>query len=187
MNKICLLDNNKNKDEHRFCYRKTAPTSESIVQFGIDMVDSNYIADYEWPAEFEYKSLVDLQNYILNKDPSLLNQEFPSHYIYSIYNRSDFLVYVQPTLDIVGGKKASNKTLPERIQFNYDEYAIYITLKLVNLIDKRDQDIYDLGVGFLNSITSLFFDVDFTDDPIGFLYIRSDIKILSKRSNPMDE
>lgn len=58
MSKICLLDNNANKDEHRFCYRK--PPGENYAQFGIDLMDSNYIADYEWPAEFEYKSLVDL-------------------------------------------------------------------------------------------------------------------------------
>jgi hypothetical protein len=58
MSKICLTDNNANKDEHRFCYRK--PQGENYATFGIDVMDSNYIADYEWPAEFEYKSLGEL-------------------------------------------------------------------------------------------------------------------------------
>ncbi|TNV81834.1 hypothetical protein FGO68_gene3691 [Halteria grandinella] len=185
MSKICLMDNNANKDEHRFCYRK--PEGTQHATFGIGILDTDYIEDKEWPAEFEYKSLGELQKYILNKDPSKLNQDFPSHYIWSVYNRTEFLVFSQETQDIVGGKNASSKITPERIQFNYDEYAIYITLKLVNKIDETDKDLYDFGSSFLNKLAEWFFKVDLSAHPLGELYIRSDIKVLTKRQVPMTE
>jgi hypothetical protein len=92
----------------------------------------------------------------------MLNQEFPSHYIYSVYNRSSFLVFYQDTQDVVGGMNATMRTMPTRIEFNYDEYAIYITLKLINKIDRRETDVYDFGSTFLNKMSSIIFGVDFT-------------------------
>lgn len=109
--KICISNNNVDKDQKRYCYWKYAPDKDPNAPrptylFALDFKDQYETKDQsDWS---EFNSLAEMQNYLLNMDPSRINPDFPSHYFYQIFDR-DYLAFTQDTNDLVGGIEASDR------------------------------------------------------------------------------
>lgn len=76
----------------------------------------------------------------------------------------------------MGGQKANDNDFKYRL--SYDENAVYVTVKLINLLDKTNLDRVDLGFEFLSRALAWVVGVDYDAElnQNGTLYVSSDIK-----------
>lgn len=76
----------------------------------------------------------------------------------------------------MGGQKANDNDF--RYQLSYDENAIYVTVKLINLLDYTNLDRVDLGFEFLSRGFAWLVGIDYDKElnQNGTLYVSSDIK-----------